>query len=60
MNEKEKIEQILNTYGMTGVKASQIMGISANLFRAKKCNKTRNKFNLTDLTKLENYLKLIK
>lgn len=56
----EKIKFILKAYGMTQVKASEIMGISKSLFQAKINPNTRNKFTSENLEKLENYLKQLK
>lgn len=54
----EKIIQILDTFGMSGVKASEIMGITYNTFVKNKHEKeTRHHFNQKHLVILINYIK---
>jgi hypothetical protein len=51
-----KIEQLLDTYGMTGKKASEIMGITYTAFRMKRSQQTYNKFYEEHLQSLLDYL----
>lgn len=53
-----KIEQLLDTFGMTGKKASEIMGISHGAFRMKKAQKSYNKFHEENLQTLLDYINL--
>lgn len=58
MNVKEKILKLMDDFGISGKKASEIMGISYSTFRCNKCDgNTRNKFNENHYLKLMDYLK---
>lgn len=55
---KTKILEILETFGMSGLKASEAMGITYNTFRQKKNdNSIRHTFNERNYEKLVEYIK---
>jgi hypothetical protein len=46
MTPQEKIEKLLNDFGITGIKASEAMGVTYGTFRNKKNpNNTKHTFN---------------
>lgn len=58
MNTKDKILKILSDFGMTGVKASEAMGITVNTFNQKKApNSLRHSFNEKNLSDLVEFIK---
>jgi len=48
---------VLDTFGMTGVKAAEVMGISQSLFKHKKLGLNHNRFNENDYNALVKYIK---
>jgi hypothetical protein len=58
MTPQEKIEKLLNNFGVAGVKASEAMGITYGTFRNKKNpNNTRHSFNEKNHQDLLDFIK---
>lgn len=58
MTPKEKINKILSTFGMTGAKASKIMGIKQDTFNKNNSDKAlKNIFNEKNYQDLVDYIK---
>ena len=57
MDYHQETIKLLNTFGMNGKKASEIMDISYTIFRQKKGRLTGNSFSYENYEKLSGYLK---
>jgi len=58
MEPGEKINKVLDDFGMSGVKAAQAMGISYDTFRSKKTGKNeRHSFNEKNYQDLISFIK---
>jgi len=52
----KRIESIMDCFGMTGVKAAEIMGMSQPAFKQKKAGRNNNRFSAANLNDLVNYI----
>ncbi|MCC9016939.1 hypothetical protein [Flavobacterium lipolyticum] len=58
MDPIEKINKVLDDFGMSGVKAAEAMGITYNTFRSKKTGKNeRHSFNEKNYQDLLSFIK---
>jgi hypothetical protein len=58
MESKDKINKVLNDFGMSGVKAAEAMGITYDTFRSKKTGKNeRHSFNEKNYQDLISFIK---
>lgn len=58
MESKDKINKVLNDFGMSGVKAAEAMGITYDTFRSKKTGKNeRHSFNEKNYQDLVSFIK---